>query len=121
MSKKKLPLYDKYYESVEQQLATCRETLIHKNSEYDPNGLDPLNNFYKAAQLTGETHAKALAGMMVKHTVSIYDMLGSEDRLPKSQWVEKITDHINYLLILRTMVDQGYCAYDDTLTIQPDN
>lgn len=105
---------ERFYESIEQQLATCRETMVQKGVEYDLSGLDPFGNFYRAAQLKNETQAEALGGMMVKHTVSIYDMIRSEDREPRSRWIEKITDHINYLLILRAMVDQGFCARDDS-------
>ena len=49
--------------------------------------------------------AKALAGMMVKHTVSIYDMINNPDTTyDMDVWNEKITDHINYLLLLRAVV-----------------
>ena len=34
---------------------------------------------------------------MVKHTVSIYDMLSSSSDYSSEMWEEKITDHINYL------------------------
>ena len=47
---------------------------------------------------------QALGGMMVKHTTSVYDMIASGKEYPLSLWNEKITDHINYLLLLKTTV-----------------
>lgn len=41
---------------------------------------------------------------MAKHTVSIYDMARSEETFPLEKWDEKITDHINYLILLRAVV-----------------
>lgn len=41
---------------------------------------------------------------MAKHTVSIYDMARSDDSFSLEKWDEKITDHINYLILLRAVV-----------------
>ena len=49
----------------------------------------------------------ALAGMMCKYTVSVYDMLkGVEEgkHYPVELWDEKIGDSINYLLLLAAMI-----------------
>ena len=43
--------------------------------------------------------------MMAKHTVSIYDMCNSGQKYPIELWNEKITDHINYLLLLRAIIE----------------
>ena len=42
--------------------------------------------------------------MMAKHTVSVYDMCESGEQYPVELWQEKITDSINYLLLLNAMV-----------------
>ena len=63
-----------------------------------------LHNFKVAAALQGLTPIQALAGMMAKHTISIYDMCWSEEENPIEMWEEKITDHINYLHLLNALV-----------------
>jgi hypothetical protein len=97
---------------VENQLEFCRATLDLKNREY-ASDKDALTNFKRAAALRGVTPAQALAGMMSKHTVSIYDMIGADDPVNDyalDVWNEKITDHINYLLLLKAIVveDRAY-------------
>jgi len=69
---------------------------------------DRLSNFRKAAELDSCTVPMAVKGMMVKHTVSIFDMVNDEFRYPDpitqpcslDLYEEKICDHINYLLLL---------------------
>lgn len=65
---------------------------------------DRLHNFKQAGHLQNLTPEQALAGMMVKHTVSLYDMIQSEGDFPIAKWDEKIVDHINYLLLLKALV-----------------
>lgn len=42
--------------------------------------------------------------MMVKHTVSIYDMVERGEQFPLEIWGEKITDHLNYLILLKAVL-----------------
>jgi hypothetical protein len=86
------------------QLLKCTSTLQVKGGEYATE--DRLHNFKIAAALEGTTVRQALAGMMIKHTVSIYDMCMSKETNPMSLWSEKITDHINYLILLRAVVEE---------------
>jgi len=84
----------------------CDLLLNSKNKEYARNN-DKLHNFKVAARTRGLTPESALGGMMLKHTISIYDYINdSDDGLfhPLSQWDEKIKDHINYLLLLRALI-----------------
>lgn len=97
---------DKFIDVVQEQLIYCFNLISEKGLEYDADEADRLASFKVAGQLEGETQKQALAGMMAKHTVSIYDMCQSDVAYPKEKWVEKITDHINYLLILRAMVEE---------------
>ena len=46
-------------------------------------------------------------GMLSKHLISVSDMCMDEQQYSKEQWDEKITDCINYFLILRAIVDFG--------------
>lgn len=95
---------------IEGQIENCREMLIKKAEEYATE--DRLHNFKVAAEMQGIEMDQALAGMMAKHTVSIYDMIASGDPYPQDQWEEKITDHINYLLLLKAIVANRFRSVD---------
>ena len=90
---------------VDEQLARCHDLLIEKGKEYAP-GADRLAAFKKAAMFQNCTQAEAALGMMAKHLVSVTDMIQSGDRYSTSRWDEKITDSINYLLIIRAIVEE---------------
>lgn len=81
----------------------CLQTLTCKSKEYATD-YDILHNFNVAAKIQNCTPIQALGGMMCKHTTSVYDMITSGKEYPLSLWNEKITDHINYLLLLKTLV-----------------
>ena len=52
---------------------------------------------------------KALGGMMVKHTVSVYDLIHDHESgadIPVELWAEKITDSINYLFLLWALLNE---------------
>ena len=89
----------------EEQVERSRILLVNKASEYATE--DRLHNFKVAAALEGKTPEQALAGMMAKHTVSVYDMAESGLAYPIDLWQEKITDHINYLFLLNAIVREG--------------
>lgn len=67
---------------------------------------DRLHNFKVAAVIKAETPIQSLAGMMAKHTVSVYDMCMSGKEYSKELWDEKICDSINYLLLLRALIEE---------------
>lgn len=87
---------------VEKQLNTCALVLCAKAEEYAAID-DRLHNFKAAAALQDISPREALAGMMAKHTISIYDMLGSDYEYTDEVWDEKITDSINYLILLKAL------------------
>ena len=95
---------DEFNNVVVEQLEKCTNVLIKKASEYSTE--DRLHNFKQAAKLQNTTIQNAIAGMMVKHTVSVYDMCRSEESYPKALWSEKITDHINYLILLQAVLEE---------------
>ena len=94
----------------EEQVDRSRMVLVNKACEYATE--DRLHNFKVAAALEGKTPEQALAGMMAKHTVSVYDMAESGLAYPIELWQEKITDHINYLFLLNAIVMES-CWSDD--------
>lgn len=92
---------------VQDQINRCHELLGVKNTEYTPDDSDRLNYFKKAAILNNTTPTAALFGMLSKHILSIADMCTIPDKTyPMSRWNEKITDGINYLLLLRALVEE---------------
>lgn len=103
---------DQFAGILDAQLTRVRDILVAKRGEYAADH-DVLGNFRRAAQLLDVGMPQALAGMMVKHTVSIYDMVKSGKPYSVEVWDEKITDHINYLILLRAALidnanpDQG--------------
>lgn len=48
----------------------------------------------------------ALMGMLSKHLISVSDMCMDGQQYSKKQWGEKITDSINYFLILCAIVEE---------------
>lgn len=96
----------KFNQIVEAQAKYSLDLLTKKGKEYDDNTFDRLHSFKTAAALVGGNQTAALAGMMAKHTVSVYEMCNQPALYSRERWQEKITDSINYLLILRAMVEE---------------
>jgi len=97
---------DKFNETVQKQFAHCQAVLNIKGNEY-VFGDDRLEHFKSAATEQGITPKQALWGMASKHITSLSGMCrnGSES-MPL--WNEKITDSINYLLLLRALVEEDF-------------
>ena len=96
---------EKFNQLLEETLDKCKNTLGVKAEEYATS--DRLHNFKIAATLQGCSPMTALAGMMAKHTVSVYDLIGRVEYgvdVPLELWDEKIGDHINYLILLSALV-----------------
>lgn len=90
---------------IKEQIKTCEDVLIGKAKEYATDD-DRLHNFKNAAGMMSCDPKEALAGMMAKHTISVYDMCRNGKDYPIELWNEKITDHINYLLLLKAIVEE---------------
>lgn len=109
---------DTFNKVVEDQLTTCKNILCLKGFEYTPDAAvessaDRLAAFKKAAIIIDGTQKEALLGMLAKHLVSISDMCLDGRDYSVERWAEKITDSINYLLILRAMIDEERRADDE--------
>ena len=95
----------KFNEILESTIQKCRDTLKVKSSEYATE--DRLHNFKVAAKIQHCTPITALAGMMAKHTVSVYDLIQRNEQgldVPMELWDEKIGDSINYLILLMALI-----------------
>jgi hypothetical protein len=97
--------YERFDSIVEEQLEITRALLTSKGEEYSLTN-DRLAAFKRAASLQDETVKQALCGMLAKHVVSVYDMCMSDRYFTKERWNEKITDSINYLLLLKAAVEE---------------
>ena len=81
-------------------------TLSVKGKEYR-RGNDVFHNFNRTSQITGGTPERALLGFMLKHFVSVLDIIDDLDKgiVPKEEIIdEKLGDLCTYVVILETML-----------------
>lgn len=95
---------EEFNKVIDKQIDLCKDILCVKAEEYATQ--DRLHNFKNAAGMMSADPKEALAGMMAKHTISVYDMCRSGKNYPIELWEEKVTDHINYLLLLKALVEE---------------
>ena len=102
---------DDFMKLIDKIFADCKALLVVKEMEYS-EGVDRLDQFKKGIHFTGLPAHRVLAGMMLKHTTSIYDMLRDEDTTEyrMDKWEEKIYDHINYLCLLMGILEDNQQA-----------
>ena len=96
--------HERFNEVVEEMLETCKQTLIKKQGEYNLDE-DRLSFFKEGTELTKLSPERTLYMFMFKHIKSLADMVASEKTYPKELWEEKIKDNINYLLLLRALLE----------------
>lgn len=90
---------------VDAQLDYCGALLGVKSEEY-ADDQDRLQHFKKAGTLMNCDPKTALFGMLLKHLISLADMCTSGKTYTEERWNEKITDSINYLLLLRGLIEE---------------
>ena len=88
---------------VNTQLDICKNILCDKSKEYD-FGKDRLRSFKVASKLLNNNPKEALLGYLTKHIISIYDMVPESKNFTYDKFEEKITDAINYLLLLKGLL-----------------
>lgn len=100
---------NKEFEGVfNRRVETLRKVLIQKAKEYARGG-DRLSNFKKAAGAQGCTPEQALLGMWMKHVISIVDLVKDLEEGKTAEyelWDEKITDAMNYLVLLDALIQE---------------
>lgn len=131
--------YKEFAKIAETQMENCTELLSVKAEEYTPsdpddtelvedaNGQptfgfaadDRLRHFKKAAVLMGVSPKAALLGMLSKHLVSVADMCMSNEHFSRARWSEKITDSMNYLILLRALVEEEAREYEADTSKNP--
>jgi hypothetical protein len=99
---------EEFKKLIQHRLNDCINVMTAKSDEYSRNN-DKLHNFKVAAAFDQCTPEKALWGMMLKHIVSLRDIVVDIEagRLPEYSVVsEKTTDTINYTLLLEALIDE---------------
>ena len=94
-------------ELIEQMLDRDKRIFMSKNDEYARE--DALSNFKKAGNAKNCTPEDALIGMLVKHWVSIVDIVADLDQgkvAPLELWQEKCGDLRVYGLLLEALATE---------------
>ena len=86
-----------------ERIVKIKKVLLSKSKEY-AKGADRYHNFNVAARVGGTSREKALLGMMMKHLVSVLDIIEEPGRFNDEVIDEKIGDMINYLILLEGML-----------------
>lgn len=92
------------------------------NADYDVESQakdDRLRGIKTIASISGVTPWAALRGVMAKHTMSVYDLISDADLGEVADlgiWQEKISDHINYLLMLEALVFEHQDEMDERMS-----
>ena len=97
--------HKEFNDVVTKELDHVRELLCSKSKEYD-FGEDRFHSFKVGGQLQGISQEKCLLGYLTKHIISIYDMCGNVKEFSFEKFQEKITDYINYGLLLLGMIQE---------------
>lgn len=95
---------DEFNKVMREQIEICSVLMTEKNREYAEDHPDKLAAFKTAAALQGISPRAALMGMLAKHLVSVSDMCNTDTLYTLPHWEEKITDVINYMLLLKGIV-----------------
>ncbi len=90
---------------VKEQLKRIENLLVVKGAEYNLDDTDRFSDFKQAAAFTGQTPEQVLYGYMLKHIMSITSMVQTAGTFSKERWIEKITDNMVYLTLLRGLLE----------------
>jgi len=96
-----------YHSAIKETLDRIKDKTQSKNKEYSKKGA-PFHNFDRAAAARGHTPQQALLGMLMKHLISIIDIIDLEKEVDRTILNEKIDDGIIYLLLLRALYEREF-------------
>ena len=91
---------------VGERCGKIKAVLQSKAKEYVQGG-DRFHNFKVAADIVGGSPEEALHGMMLKHIVSVLDLIKYPETRTKQMVDEKVGDNINYLILLEGIMLEG--------------
>jgi len=91
--------FEKLFDAV---VAQERATLITKAGEY-ASSADRFHNFHVGASISGQSPARTLWGFLVKHLVSVRDIVDGR-QADRAMLREKIGDCRNYMILLEGLL-----------------
>lgn len=94
---------DEFDAVVAHRISRIQAVLGEKAKEYSYGG-DRLSNFHRAADIQKINPEQAAWNFLVKHLVSIQDMIESGTHYHRGRWCEKLGDAINYLILIDAIV-----------------
>ena len=99
--------HEDFEKVIDDQVKHIWSSMAAKNAEYATDE-DKLYNFKRTAEIKRCTPESALWGMLLKHYVSVQDIVEAVERgeqPPKMSIIaEKIGDLINYLILLKALL-----------------
>lgn len=115
---------ERFNQIIEAQVDMALALFRKKNDAYSGTQIvDRLAGVKDVAAIRGVCKLEAISGMMAKHTMSIYNMMKSDQEFPIEVWNEKISDHINYLLLAAASLHEDRDELSDAnvkMGIDPD-
>lgn len=90
---------------LDRRLDKTKNVLAKKAVEYGAE--DRLHNFARAAMIANSTKAQACFGMMLKHWVSVIDLVEGRLEATPEMVDEKLGDTINYLILLEAILTEA--------------
>lgn len=101
-------VFEKMLEDI---MADMKNTLGKKANEYAKGTkADRMHNFKKGAMISGETPEDVLYGFMLKHWISMTDILEdirNSKPVPSKEYVrEKLGDIRNYVVLLEALLEE---------------
>ena len=96
---------ERFYHLVDEETERIKDILISKGNEYSTDD-NKLHNFDKAGNMSNQSREKALLGFVLKHQVSVSDIVEKLPlELPSIELLsEKITDILNYYILLKACI-----------------
>ena len=98
---------------VEEETDRIKSVLVKKQAEYNLDE-DRLSHFKRAAVFAQESPEKVLFGYLLKHLMSVSDMVSSDEAYSEAVWHEKMTDIHNYLILLYALLKDTDSFKTDT-------
>ena len=96
----------RFYQLLRDRLIKVEHTLKSKGQEYSTDD-NKLHNFDRAAIRSDQLREKALLGMLLKHEISVLDIVDKleENKLPTKEILdEKFGDIISYYVLLEASI-----------------
>lgn len=103
---------DRFNQLVKEETDRIEKVLVTKENEYSLDN-DRLSHFKHAGAMANWPAEKALYGYMLKHLMSITDMINSGKKFPRKLWQEKMTDIHNYLILLLGVLEDDNMFEED--------